>query len=127
MTDENNSYRMRHFGSCGHVVEYKSKRLFDKYSSPREVDGKLFMNPVVEEGDAKIVLVHPDRFCVCEGCIMVDIAIDKLENLKDDEKQHEELLKKKLEWLQSKLASGDKIEVCGNFTEGWDPEGKPDA
>lgn len=113
MTDDE-IYRMRHYGSCGHVVEYKSKKLYDKFSAPREVAGKLYMNPIEEQGGVKIVLVHPDRYCVCEGCILVDMALDKLDNLAPDEVPYAQALRARLTSFVDKLGHEDIMEVCGD-------------
>src|SRR5579885_1545763 len=71
---------MRHYGSCGHVVDTESKRVFDQFAGPRQTTdiatGQIveYQNEVTTEGDAKVVHVHPFRYCPCKNCVEADLT-----------------------------------------------------
>lgn len=73
---------MRHYGSCGHVVDTESKESFDEFAWPRQttdvMTGKIveYQNEVTTEGDAKVVHVHPFRYCPCKNCVEADLRAE---------------------------------------------------
>ncbi len=76
---------MRHYGSCGHVVDEESKELFDKYAAPFVAhppvgDPTPFQNEVTTETDGgvttKVVHVHPFRYFNCKNCIEADLRAE---------------------------------------------------
>lgn len=73
---------MRHYGDCGHVVDTESKEAFDEFARERETTDLMtgervkYRNTVTTEGDAKIVHVHPFRYCPCKNCIEADLRAE---------------------------------------------------
>jgi len=71
---------MRHYGSCGHVVDTESKKDFDEFARLRQttdlMTGQIveYQNEVTTDGDAKVVHVHPFRHCPCKNCVETDLA-----------------------------------------------------
>lgn len=75
---------MRHYGSCGHVVDEESKESFDHFAAPRDVGCPImgtikgFQNEVTTEPDGtKIVHVHPLRYCPCKNCIEASLREER--------------------------------------------------
>ena len=92
-------YIMRHYGTCGHVVDTESKKVFDEYAGWRQttdlVTGKIvdYQNEVSTEGDAQVVHVHPFRYCPCMNCVEADLGA---------EERHYEKLSESLPKVQAK-------------------------
>lgn len=75
---------VRHYGSCGHIVDTADDRLFEKFAAPhyhQSLTDKapvLVQNEVTEENGVKVVHVHPYRYCPCHNCCLAELESDNV-------------------------------------------------